>query len=369
MILKNLSVCGAVLLTSCMIPLNAAETLAEWSADKTPDKPMSQRHQTILDKINQLPMPLTAGTVEQSKFTVQAPHFWQIKIKNDIYHAAILFEDYPSGIYSSSMRFVSLFVVWKNGQPCFRQVIENNPEQINISSWELYQSYGDIALSLNYDLDPHLDDRFTKQLNKCSANLPVNGQLHADIKEFDSLVIDGLTVKNGEARAALLPVPDPEKGSFDEKANYRRKNPLYQIIYPHCYVIIQDGHTYHAALIDRQHEDLLTFCIWKDRKLHSVYLLDHYEQYYSTPDRMKIQTAPGATNYKTKPPRPVFESIYIKYAINATFYGNRFDDGNPSSSYYKYNRLTIYLKNPGIFDMRKQQFDRGFDCTPMPEEK
>ena len=90
--------------------------------------------QNILDKINNLPMPFTSWTVALSGYTVQKPYFWQFKVKNDIYHAAVIFEDYPDGVCSASQRFLSLFMVWKNGKVYYRQVIENAPDHIKITS-------------------------------------------------------------------------------------------------------------------------------------------------------------------------------------------------------------------------------------------
>ena len=101
------------------------------------------------------------------------------------------------------------------------------------------------------------------------------------------LPIGNLTIKNGKVCATRPPDNEkPADGSWD----YRHKYAAYQIVFPHCYVVKNENHTFHTALIDRQHEDLLTFCIWKDRKLHAVYLLDHYDPAHSSPDRMKIES-------------------------------------------------------------------------------
>ena len=250
--------------------------------------------QNILDKINNLPMPFTSWTVAQCGYTVQKPYFWQFKVKNDIYHAAILFEDYPDGVCSASQRFLSLFMVWKNGKVYYRQVIENAPDHIKITSCKQSgQSNGSVYLFLNYNCTPYfvdeLDDDFISPVrdSKYRIKLPVTEHWHASIEDFESLPIGNLTIKNGKA-CATRP-PDNEKPA-DGNRDYRHKYAAYQIVFSHCYVVKQGKHTFHTALIDRQHEDLMTFCIWKDRKLHAVYLLDHYDPAHSSPDRMKIES-------------------------------------------------------------------------------
>ena len=324
----------------------------------------TEKH-TILNKINRLPMPFTAGTVSESGYTVQKPYFWQFKVENDIYHAAIIFEDYPEGICSDSQRFLSLFMVWKNGQVYYRRVIENDPNHIRITNCKIEpDSAGKIYLVLNYNFKPYYEDTFTGIEGKCSVNLPVAGHLNASITDFEALPIGDLQIKNGEARASILPQPSPNLGYCVETDTYRRKNPVYQIVFPHCYVVKNENHTFHIALIDRQHEDLLTVYVWKDRKPHSVYLLDHYEQFYSTPDRMKIKSGPGATRLGKTPEGkhmsiPVWEGIFLRYALNNRF-SRPTSEFAPSTAYYKHNYITIKLKNSGIYDMRKQRFDWGF---------
>ena len=371
--MKKHFVFAAVMLTACLTPLKSEVILAKWSADKssakTDEKSMTPAQQKLLNKINSLPLPFTAGNVDHSKFFVQAPHRWQIKEGNDIYHAAILFEKYPEGIHSDSQRFLSLFMVWKNGRIYYRQVIENDPERIEITAWELSKSFGKIYLKLDYDFRPYFTDTFTSQKSKCSIVVPVTGHLHASIADFEGLPIGNLTIKNGEARAKILPQPSPDLGYCDETNTYRRKNPVYQLVFPHCYMVKNEDHTFHIALVDRQQEDLLAVYIWKDRKPHSVYLLDHYEQFYSTPDRLKMKSGPGATRtVETSDGQyitiPVWDGIFLRYVINNTCYGNRWEDGTPSSEYYKYNNVTIHLKNSGTYDMRKQQFDQGFVYSP-----
>ena len=91
---------------------------------------------------------------------------------------------------------------------------------------------------------------------------------------------------------AKSPRPPEKEEPADGNWDYRHKYPLYQIVFPHCYVVKNGNHTFHIALIDRQHEDLLTVYIWKDGKQHSMYLLDNYDQFDSTPDRMNIKSGP-----------------------------------------------------------------------------
>ena len=357
--MKKLWAFVAVISAACLFSLNAADV---------------KKQQDILNKINSLPMPFTAGTVAQSEYTVQKPYLWQFKVKNDVYHAAIIFEDYPDGIYSSSQRFLSLFMVWKNGRVYYRRVIENDPEHIKITNCKIEPSSdGGICLVLNYNFTPYFEDSFTRFDGKYSIVLPVTGHLNASIKDFESLSIGDLTIKNGVARAKILPQPSPKLGYCIETDNYRRKNPVYQIVFPHCYVVKNANHIFHIALVDRQHEDLLSVYIWKDRKLHAVYLLDHYEQFYSTPDRMKISSAPGATRSVKTPDGkhssiPVWEGIALRYAVN-NYFGRADSEKAPSTRYYKYNYLTVKLKNHGIYDMRKQRFDWGFTYSPQLKEK
>lgn len=306
--------------------------------------------QNILDKINNLPMPFTSRTVALSGYTVQKPYFWQFKVKNDIYHAAVIFEDYPNGVCSASQRFLSLFMVWKNGKVYYRQVIENAPDHIKITSCkQSVQSDGNIYLFLNYDCTPYfvdeLDDDFISPVrdSKYRIELPVTEHWHASIEDFESLPIGNLTIKNGKA-CALRP-PDNEKPA-DGNRDYRHKYAAYQIVFPHCYVVKQGNHTFHTALIDRQHEDLLTFCIWKDRKLHAVYLLDHYDPAHSSPDKMKIESDQKKG------------IVRVRYTITNEFYGK------PSSEYYKYNRIVIDLQKSGTYDMRKQEYNKCFTHSP-----
>lgn len=349
-----------VLLAIGLLPLQARETIARWRADK----PDIKNNKQVFDKINRLPMPFSGKTAAQSGYTVQTPHFWEIKFQKDIYHAAIIFENYPEGFCSDSQRFLSLFIVWKNGQIHYRQVIENDPERIKITDWELCKNDSDIYLVLNYDFQPYFTDTFTDQKNKCSTVLPINGHLHASIADFEGLPIGNLPIKNGIARAKILPQPSPDSGYCAETDNYRRKNPVFQLIFPHCYVVKNGKHIFHIALVDRQHEDLLTVYIWKDRKPHSVYLLDHYEQFYSTPDRLKIKSGPGATRHTQTPAIPVWDSIFLRYVIN-NYAGGPDSAHVPSTSYYKHNYLTVDLKNPGTYDMRKQSFSKGFVYSPQ----
>ena len=311
--------------------------------------------QNILDKINNLPMPFTSWTVALSGYTVQKPYFWQFKVKNDIYHAAVIFEDYPDGVCSASERFLSLFMVWKNGKVYYRQVIENAPDHIKITSCKQRgQSDGNVYLFLNYDCTPYfvdeLDDDFISPVrdSKYRIELPVTKHWHASIEDFESLPIGNLTIKNGKA-CATRP-PDNEKPA-DGNRDYRHKYAAYQIVFPHCYVVKQGKHTFHTALIDRQHEDLMTFCIWKDRKLHAVYLLDHYDPAHSSPDRMKIESDQKKG------------IVRVRYAITNEFYGK------PSSEYYKYNRIVIDLQNSGTYDMRKQEYNKCFTHSPLLKEK
>ena len=311
--------------------------------------------QDILDKINNLPMPFTSRTVALSGYTVQKPYFWQFKVKNDIYHAAVIFEDYPNGVCSASQRFLSLFMVWKNGEVYYRQVIENAPDHIKITSCkQSVQSDGNIYLFLNYDCTPYfvdeLDDDFISPVrdSKYRIELPVTEHGHASIEDFESLPIGNLTIKNGKA-CATRP-PDNEKPA-DGNRDYRHKYAAYQIVFPHCYVVKQGNHTFHTALIDRQHEDLLTFCIWKDRKLHAVYLLDHYDPAHSSPDRMKIESDQKKG------------IVRVRYTITNEFYGM------PFSEYYKYNRIVIDLQNSGTYDMRKQEYNKCFTHSPQLKEK
>ena len=324
----------------------------------------TEKH-TILNKINSLPMCFSGKTVSKSGYTVQRQYCWQFKEKNNIYYAAILFEDYPEGIHSDSQRFLSLFMVWKNGKIYYRRVIENDPDHIKITGCKMESSSnGKIYLVLNYDFSPYYQDSFTDTDGKFRIAVPVTGHLHASIEDFESLPIGNLKIKNGEARAAILPQPSPNLGYCVETDTYRRKNPVYQIVFPHCYVVKNENHTFHIALIDRQHEDLLTVYVWKDRKPHSVYLLDHYEQFYSTPDRMKIKSGPGATRFGKTPEGkhmsiPVWEGIFLRYAVNNRF-SRPTSEFAPSTAYYKHNYITIKLKNSGIYDMRKQRFDWGF---------
>ena len=311
--------------------------------------------QNILDKINNLPMPFTSRTVALSGYTVQKPYFWQFKVKNDIYHAAVIFEDYPNGVCSASQRFLSLFMVWKNGKVYYRQVIENAPDHIKITSCKQRgQSDGNIYLFLNYDCTPYfvdeLDDDFISPVrdSKYRIELPVTEHWHASIEDFESLPIGNLTIKNGKVCATRPPDNEkPADGSWD----YRHKYVAYQIVFPHCYVVKNENHTFHAALIDRQHEDLLTFCIWKDRKLHAVYLLDHYDPAHSSPDRMKIESDQKKG------------IVRVRYTITNEFYGK------PSSEYYKYNRIVIDLQNSGTYDMRKQEYNKCFTHSPQLKEK
>ena len=227
-------------LITCLLPLNATST-------ETPSN--------ILNKINSLPMCFSGKTVSKSGYTVQRQYCWQFKEKNNIYYAAILFEDYPEGIHSASQRFLSLFMVWKNGKIYYRRVIENDPEHIKITAWELSKSSGKIYLSLDYDFQPYFTDVFTSQKSKCNIVLPVTGHLHASIADFDKLPIGNLTIKNGVAKSPRPPEKEkPADGNWD----YRHKYPLYQIVFPHCYVVKNRNHTFHIALIDRQHKDLLT---------------------------------------------------------------------------------------------------------------
>ena len=340
----------ALLLTTSLLPFNAAGT---------------ENKNNILNKINSLPMCFSGKTVSKSGYTVQRQYCWQFKEKNNIYYAAILFEDYPEGIHSDSQRFLSLFMVWKNGKIYYRRVIENDPDHIKITGCKMESSSnGKIYLVLNYDFSPYYQDSFTDTDGKFRIAVPVTGHLHASIEDFESLPIGNLKIKNGEARAAIFPQPSPNLGYCTETDNYRRKNPVYQIVFPHCYVVKNENHTFHIALIDRQHEDLLTVYVWKDRKPHSVYLLDHYEQFYSTPDRMKIKSGPGATRLGKTPEGkhmsiPVWEGIFLRYALNNRF-SRPTSEFAPSTAYYKHNYITIKLKNSGIYDMRKQRFDWGF---------
>lgn len=350
--MKKFFVFAAIVLTTCMASLKA------------------ENQQAVLDKINSLPMPFTTGTVVQSGHSVQAPYFWQFKVKEDIYHAAVVFEDYPDGIFSDSQCFLSLFMVWKNGQPHYRQVIENDSARINITDCEISQtSDGNIYLSLNYDFQTYPIKTFTSQKNNCTLVLPITGHLHAPVKEFESLLINNLPIKNGAARAPV----SPRDKKQDEGEDIRYKNPVYQIIFPHCYVVQNEDHTFHLALVDRQHEDLLCFYIWKDRKLHSVYLLDHYTRYYSTPDRMKIKSAAGAEQFSRNPDgeiviTPVWKAVELFYVIEGQLSGPTIEHV-PSTNYYKHNRVYIFLKNPGTYDMRKTQSKQGFIYTPHVEEK
>ena len=230
----------ALLLTTSLLPFNAAGT---------------ENKNNILNKINSLPMCFSGKTVSKSGYTVQRQYCWQFKEKNNIYYAAILFEDYPEGIHSASQRFLSLFMVWKNGKIYYRRVIENDPEHIKITAWELSKSSGKIYLSLDYDFQPYFTDVFTSQKSKCNIVLPVTGHLHASIADFDKLPIGNLTIKNGVAKSPRPPEKEkPADGNWD----YRHKYPLYQIVFPHCYVVKNRNHTFHIALIDRQHKDLLT---------------------------------------------------------------------------------------------------------------
>ena len=311
--------------------------------------------QDILDKINNLPMPFTSWTIAQCGYTVQKPYFWQFKVKNDIYHAAVIFEDYPDGVCSASERFLSLFMVWKNRKVYYRQVIENAPDHIKITSCKQSgQSDGSVYLFLNYDCTPYfvddLDDDFISPVrdSKYRIELPVTKHWHASIEDFESLPIGNLTIKNGKA-CATRP-PDNEKPA-DGNRDYRHKYAAYQIVFPHCYVVKNENHTFHTALIDRQHEDLMTFCIWKDRKLHAVYLLDHYDPAHSSPDRMKIESDQKKG------------IVRVRYAITNEFYGK------PSSEYYKYNRIVIDLQNSGTYDMRKQEYNKCFTHSPLLKEK
>ena len=356
--MKKLFTFTVFLLITCLLPLNATST-------ETPSN--------ILNKINKLPMCFSGMTVSKSGYTVQRQYCWQFKEKNNIYYAAILFEDYPEGIFPDSQRFLSLFMVWKNGKIYYRRVIENDPEHIKITGCKMEPSSdGKIYLVLNYDFSPYFKDSFTDTDGKFRIAVPVTGHLHASIEDFESLPIGNLKIKNGEARAAIFPQPSPNLGYCTETDNYRRKNPVYQIVFPHCYVVKNEDHIFHIALVDRQHEDLLSVYIWKDRQPHSVYLLDHYEQFYSTPDRMKINSGPGATQSGKTPDGkyisiPVWEGIFLRYAVNNHF--SRADkEYAPSTSYYKYNYLTIKLKNPGTYDMRKQRFDWGFEYSSRLKE-
>ena len=344
----------ALLLTTSLLPFNAAGT---------------ENKNNILNKINSLPMCFSGKTVSKSGYTVQRQYCWQFKEKNNIYHAAILFEDYPEGIHSDSQRFLSLFMVWKNGKIYYRRVIENDPEHIKITAWELSKSSDKIYLSLDYDFQPYFTDVFTSQKSKCNIVLPVTGHLHASIADFDKLPIGNLTIKNGVAKS---PGPPEKEEPADGNWDYRHKYPLYQIVFPHCYVVKNGNHTFHIALIDRQHEDLLTIYIWKDGKQHSMYLLDNYDQFDSTPDRMKINSGPGATRSGKTPDGkyisiPVWEGIFLRYVVN-NYFGRPDSEFAPSTSYYKHNYLTVKLKNPGTYDMRKQRFNWGVEYSPRLKE-
>ncbi len=352
--MKKFFVSATVMLTVCLMTLGAADIKST---------------QDVLERIAALPMPFTSGTVAQSGYTVQKPYFWQLNIRNDVYHVAIMFEDYPEGIRSDSQRFLSLFMVWKNGQVYYRQIIENDPNHIKITSCKIESGYGgSMYLVLDYDFNPYFEDNFISPDGKYHLSLPVTGYQHASIEDFESLPIGKLMIKSGEARANILPVPDPQKATFSEEYDYRYKNPVYQIVFPHCYVVKDEKHTFHIALIDRQHEDLLTVYIWKDRKLYSVYLLDHYKRFYSTPDRMKIVSGAGAIRLAKTPDgkyssKSVWESIFLRYTVN-NYFGRPDREYAPSSRYHKYNTITVKLKNPGTYDMRKQQFGKGFSYTP-----
>ncbi|MBE6364558.1 MAG: hypothetical protein E7053_02250 [Lentisphaerae bacterium] len=331
----------------------------------------ADEQQDILDTIRNLPLPFTYGNVAQSNYTIKEPYFWQVTVQDDVYHAAIMFENYPDGIHSDSMRFLSLFMVWKNGHPHYRQVIENDPKHIEITDCKLIRhSDSSIYLILNYDFDPYFEDSFNDHERKCNITLSITGHSHASVADFESLAIGDLTIRNGEARAANLPVPDPEKSTFGEQYDYRRQNPVYQIVFPHCYVTKNDGHTFHTALIDCQHENLLAVYIWKDRKLYSVYLLDHYEQFYSTPDRMKIESGAGTYQLTMTSPdgqrlQPLWDNIVLRYTVEY-----HCDCGmNNFYRYNKYNYVKFYLQRAGIHDMRQQRNEPVSIYTPFPADE
>lgn len=60
---------------------------------------------------------------------------------------------------------------------------------------------------------------------------------------------------------------------------------------------------------------------------------------------------------------PVWDSIFLRYVINS-YFSRPDSEYAPSTSYYKHNYLTIELKNPGTYDMRKQQFRKDFEYSP-----
>lgn len=366
--MKKIPVFLLIMLASFLIPLEASETIMQWKAKdskgktQSADTPMSQAQKEVLRQIYCLPMPFTSKTVAQCDYTVQTPCFWRLKVKKNIYHAAIIFENSPDGIHSSSQRFLALFIVWKNGKVHYRRVIENDPERIKITGWELRKlSDGDVYFVLNYDFEPYFTDSFTNHTGKYQVVLPVSERLHASVEAFDSLTIGKLPFRNGIACATA-------RTAKNEEADDRYKNPVYKIVFPHCYVVKEGSHLFHAALVDRQHEDLLTVYIWKDKKLHSVYLLDHYDRFDFTPDRLKINSGPGSTNVATTPSTPVFKRIFFRYTIKNS-YGSSDAACEPDSSYFKHNFVTVHLKHSGTFDMRKKQFQKGFVYTPLLKEK
>ena len=342
----------ALLLTTSLLPFNAAGT---------------ENKNNILNKINSFPITFSGTTAAQNGFSVQKPYFWQFKEKNDVYDAAIIFEVYPEEIYPGSQRFLSLFMVWKNGKIYYRRVIENDPDHIKITSCKMEPiSDGKIYLVLNYDFRPDYRDSFTDTNGKCSISVPLTGHLNASIEEFESLPIGELLIKNGIAKVPRSPEKEePADGNWF----YRHKYPLYQIVFPHCYVVKNGNHTFHIALVDRQHEDLLTVHIWKDRKPHSVYLLEHYDRFDSTPDRMKIESGPGSIRIKITTDGkfmsiPVWDDIFLRYVVN-NYFSRSASEFAPSTKYYKHNYLTINLKKSGTYDMRKQRFDWGFEYIPQ----
>ena len=53
----------------------------------------------------------------------------------------------------------------------------------------------------------------------------------------------------------------------------------------------------------------------------------------------------------------------MRYTITNEFYGE------PSSEYYKYNRIVIDLQKSGTYDMRKQEYNKCFTHTQQLKEK
>ena len=134
---------------------------------------------------------------------------WRLteKSTDDIYHAAIIFENYPEGIHSSSMSFRSLFMVWKNGKIYYRRVIENDPHHIKITSCKIApSSNGQIYLVLNYDFTPIYKDSFTDTDGMYKIVMPLTGHPHAQIEDFELLPIGNLKIKNGAASGPSPPV-------------------------------------------------------------------------------------------------------------------------------------------------------------------